>query len=220
MIQNRNQLNMVNDRTVSEGIILNNEGVSLNPDKIQTFKGFEIDFTGDIVISCSWCNKMHELLKSTLRTGFFLAASNTTKKIVVFSINPAPNLRHLNIEQLPGNGHLFGYQKYNNTSFSIRNANFIDLEGGSYKVTPKIESAFYSGNESIWDGELSSRDWDDMSLGDQPRVKNRRTLINNPTGWEIKGFNKTLNKNMGIKSEQRKIRKTSGSISSGKRGGY
>ena len=210
---------------ISNGLILNPDGLYLNADKIAGFKGLEIRYTGDIRLSCSWCNKMHEIERTNnLKTGFILGADNKSKKIITFSINPDPNLRVMYANNLPSNGKLFGIKRYNKKKFSIISAKIVDQSETLHNVTMQTNSNHFRYNNAEW-GSLTtgSKNWEDINNDDIPIIpKIGIKSAKNKTGWELLRYDITTNEpklnKKKYKSSKASRKKMNKPIS--KKGGY
>ena len=172
--------------TITEGLILSSKGLYINPDKINSFKGFQIEYVGDIRISCSWCNKMHEIEKDNLKTGFLMAANNISKTIIIFSINPNPDARIMLIDNLPFGNKLFGIKQYTDEKFRIKKISYVDSLDQLHRVTIKREGQNFKANQSTWNTLVEgSKDWKDIKQEDTPIITKKLSTAKYITGWQV-----------------------------------
>ena len=190
---------------IRDGLIVNSDGVFLNTEKIQYFKGIEINYSGNISISCSWCNKIDDMAKIVkskgawvgAKSGFVLAANNKTGKIIIFSVNNSKEKRMMQVGQMKNSAKLFDFAlngKYSASNrFSIRSAILVDDSDERKFLYPKYQSEHFRSNDSTWDtlAEGSST-WSEYNKEIQqssnaPNIS--RKNVN--TDWEITNIKST-----------------------------
>tara|TARA_R100000700_G_C3169149_1_gene143939 strand:- start:336 stop:1085 length:750 start_codon:yes stop_codon:yes gene_type:complete len=200
-IQSRKKLNFQGAGLIKDAIYVQGNSVFIDSEKVQSFQGLQIDYSGDISIGCSWATSFFDFTimdnEVNRKTDWILCANNQSGVALFFGVSRDPSKRIMDISNLPNGGELFTFNEING-SFTINNA-LAGLGDFSSRLgirRDRTNTFKFGGLHDRWTN--TKENWGDLGDG-IVNVDNSNKIKSRLTGFEVNSFKRNITKEQAIR---------------------